>query len=271
MRPGARTPRLAGRLWGIDNGAYPRPGTIGSGFDAAAFLHTLDRYRGHAGCLFVAAPDVITRGPDGAVIGDAAATLAQFPRWARVNPCVWLSRGPRGTRWDHAGRRPVVRARWDLYWRLHALQNVPRRNGDRGDRASPRPAYAYGPSGRPGPLAPRRGDRDPIDRQLWVFSIYGRNDRARGEMAACAITPVCGGPRVTNYVEGLCEGLLAPVRAQAYTPSRDRADAQARAACARGGTLILCLCGRPAARDFARDFAGISRGLEGAFAYFPLG
>jgi len=54
--------------WAIDNGAF-------SGFDEAAFIRTLERFGEAPGCLFVAVPDVI---------GDAAATRARWPFWARL-------------------------------------------------------------------------------------------------------------------------------------------------------------------------------------------
>lgn len=56
----------AGLPWGVDNGAY-------SGFDESRFLHLLDRAQGQPGCLFVVAPDVV---------GDARATLVQWPWWS---------------------------------------------------------------------------------------------------------------------------------------------------------------------------------------------
>jgi len=60
--------RLDPGRWAMDNGAY-------SGFDAAAFMRMLERFNGRKGCRFVAAPDVV---------GDAWATLQQWPFWARV-------------------------------------------------------------------------------------------------------------------------------------------------------------------------------------------
>lgn len=66
-----------GRPWAIDNGCF-------TGFDAEAFVRMLDEHVGYPGCLFAAAPDVLNRRPDGTVVGDAAATLAKFPRWATV-------------------------------------------------------------------------------------------------------------------------------------------------------------------------------------------
>ena len=57
-------------VWAMDNGCYTDtyPGDD-------AYMATLDRYAAHRDrCLFVAAPDVV---------GDAAATLAQFPAMAR--------------------------------------------------------------------------------------------------------------------------------------------------------------------------------------------
>jgi hypothetical protein len=57
-----------GLPWAIDNGAY-------SGFDEARFLRLLERAVGQPGCLFVVAPDVV---------GDAKATLAQWPWWSAL-------------------------------------------------------------------------------------------------------------------------------------------------------------------------------------------
>jgi hypothetical protein len=54
--------------WAMDNGAY-------SGFDCAAFMAMLDKFRARRGCLFVTAPDVV---------GDGAATLERWPFWAAV-------------------------------------------------------------------------------------------------------------------------------------------------------------------------------------------
>lgn len=55
-------------IWAIDNGAF-------SGFDAAAFVASLDRFWKRPGCVFVTAPDVVA---------DAAATLRLFPFWRAV-------------------------------------------------------------------------------------------------------------------------------------------------------------------------------------------
>src|SRR5262249_10270455 len=57
-----------GLPWAADNAAF-------SGFDAAAFCSMLGRITGHLGCRFVASPDVV---------GDAAATLRLFAKWAPV-------------------------------------------------------------------------------------------------------------------------------------------------------------------------------------------
>lgn len=66
---GALQPVLdAGASWAGDNDAF-------TGFDADAFGRMLARVAGSPRCLFVTAPDVV---------GDAAATLALFPRWAEV-------------------------------------------------------------------------------------------------------------------------------------------------------------------------------------------
>lgn len=56
----------AGIPWAADNAAF-------SDFDAEAFLAMLDHLNGVPGGLFVVAPDVV---------GDAAATLEMFERWA---------------------------------------------------------------------------------------------------------------------------------------------------------------------------------------------
>ena len=66
-----------GRPWAGDNGAL-------SGGDADAFIAMLDAHRGYPNCLFIAAPDVVKKYADGRIIGNASATLAQFPRWARI-------------------------------------------------------------------------------------------------------------------------------------------------------------------------------------------
>lgn len=68
-------------LWAADNGAFSKKG----GFDPVAFRKMLDQqcfWRCRDTLLFVAAPDVLRVLEDGTVIGDAAATLAQFPAWA---------------------------------------------------------------------------------------------------------------------------------------------------------------------------------------------
>lgn len=57
----------AGIPWAADNDAF------NAGFDPAAFERMLDSVAGLAGCLFVAAPDVV---------GDWSATRAAFPEWA---------------------------------------------------------------------------------------------------------------------------------------------------------------------------------------------
>jgi hypothetical protein len=67
--------------WGADNGAF-------TGFDAELFLSMLERLRAcdyaYRRCVFVAAPDVLERRPDGSVVGNAAKTLEKFTRWAVV-------------------------------------------------------------------------------------------------------------------------------------------------------------------------------------------
>jgi hypothetical protein len=55
--------------WAMDNGAYS------SGFEPDTFMRMLQRFYGRKGCRFVSCPDVV---------GDAAATLAQWPFWSRV-------------------------------------------------------------------------------------------------------------------------------------------------------------------------------------------
>ncbi|WP_143342074.1 hypothetical protein [Deinococcus indicus] len=63
-------PLADGRWWASDNDGFT------GHFQAAAFLAHLERLGPFAArCLFVAAPDVV---------GDAAATLALFPRWRSV-------------------------------------------------------------------------------------------------------------------------------------------------------------------------------------------
>ena len=78
--PGSGNSPFPGKPWAADNGAF-------TGFDAESFLVMLERLRAqdysYRHCLFVAAPDVLHR-RDGQVVGDAAATLAKFRRWAIV-------------------------------------------------------------------------------------------------------------------------------------------------------------------------------------------
>jgi hypothetical protein len=57
----------AGR-WAIDNGAF-------IGFDAGAYMRTLERFSDQPGCLFATAPDFV---------GDAAATRDRWPFWSKV-------------------------------------------------------------------------------------------------------------------------------------------------------------------------------------------
>ncbi len=57
-----------GLPWAADNGAF-------AGFNEERFLRMLDRIEGRAGCLFVAAPDVVA---------NAEATLGLFKVWQRV-------------------------------------------------------------------------------------------------------------------------------------------------------------------------------------------
>jgi hypothetical protein len=64
LRPGNGNMPTA-KPWAVDNGAF-------AGFDEPAFLRLLDRLRGHQGCLWVVAPDVVA---------DHAATLALFCSW----------------------------------------------------------------------------------------------------------------------------------------------------------------------------------------------
>jgi hypothetical protein len=56
----------AGIPWACDNDCF-------QGLDEVAFVRMLDRVRNLPGCLFVTVPDVV---------GDAAATAAQFDKWA---------------------------------------------------------------------------------------------------------------------------------------------------------------------------------------------
>lgn len=60
--------RLEIGRWAMDNGAY-------SEFDVASFMAMLQRFTGRKGCLFVSCPDVV---------GDAHATLEQWPFWSKV-------------------------------------------------------------------------------------------------------------------------------------------------------------------------------------------
>lgn len=67
--------------WGGDNGAFSKK----EGFNPVKFRAMLAQPNLHANkstCLFIAAPDVLVVLADGTVIGDAVATLAQFPAWA---------------------------------------------------------------------------------------------------------------------------------------------------------------------------------------------
>lgn len=57
----------AGLVWGADNDCY-------SGFNETNYRKMLANVRGHAGCVFVTAPDVV---------GDARATLERFGDWER--------------------------------------------------------------------------------------------------------------------------------------------------------------------------------------------
>jgi hypothetical protein len=69
-------------FWAADNGAFSSKG----GFDHVRFvtmLHRPELRAAAASCRFVVAPDVLRVLPCRTVIGDAAATLAQFPAWAR--------------------------------------------------------------------------------------------------------------------------------------------------------------------------------------------
>lgn len=62
------------RRWAMDNGGY------GGLFDAGAFVTMLKEFADVPGCLFVTAPDVIYASG----IGDAAATLKEWPFWSRL-------------------------------------------------------------------------------------------------------------------------------------------------------------------------------------------
>lgn len=68
--------------WAADNGAFSKK----HGFNPVKFRAMLAQPNLRANvttCLFVAAPDVLRVLDDGTVIGDARATLDQFPTWAR--------------------------------------------------------------------------------------------------------------------------------------------------------------------------------------------
>jgi hypothetical protein len=69
-------------MWAADNGAFTLDA---GGFSAARFRTMLSQpnLRSHADdCLFVVAPDKLSVLPDGAIVGDAAGTLAEFEPWA---------------------------------------------------------------------------------------------------------------------------------------------------------------------------------------------
>jgi hypothetical protein len=66
--------------WGGDNGAFGKHGFNAVRFRAMLAQPHLKAHRDT--CLFIAAPDVLRHLPSGDVIGDAEATLAQFPAWA---------------------------------------------------------------------------------------------------------------------------------------------------------------------------------------------
>lgn len=70
----AESLELQAARWAMDNGGF------GGGFDAGSFVTMLQEFYTQPGCLFVTAPDVISR----AGIGDAAATLKLWPFWSRV-------------------------------------------------------------------------------------------------------------------------------------------------------------------------------------------
>lgn len=70
-------------FWAADNGAFTKSQ---KGFDPEEFRRMLIKpnLQDYAGsCLFVVAPDKLCILPDGEVVGDAAGTLEQFPKWAR--------------------------------------------------------------------------------------------------------------------------------------------------------------------------------------------
>jgi hypothetical protein len=84
IQPGNVCRRVLDRYptWAADNGAFT---TRKKGFEPERFRAMLCQrvLREHVGtCRFVAAPDVLVVRPDGAVSGDARATLEQFPKWA---------------------------------------------------------------------------------------------------------------------------------------------------------------------------------------------
>ena len=70
-------------FWAADNGAFTR-NPAGFNRDRFAAMLELPQFQDHAAsCLFVVAPDCLEVLPTGAVIGDAPATLQQFPEWSR--------------------------------------------------------------------------------------------------------------------------------------------------------------------------------------------
>lgn len=60
--------KLVPGKWAMDNGAY-------SGFEAESFMAMLKRFQGRNGCRWVSCPDVV---------GDAFATLENWPFWSQV-------------------------------------------------------------------------------------------------------------------------------------------------------------------------------------------
>ncbi len=69
-------------FWGGDNSCFT---TKASGFDFWRYLEMLHHpLLDKSTCLFVNAPDVLTVASDGAVVGDAKATLRRFPMWGAI-------------------------------------------------------------------------------------------------------------------------------------------------------------------------------------------
>jgi hypothetical protein len=119
LRPG--NGNLPDRLpWAVDNGAF-------TGFDAAAFLGALARFKGAPGCLWVAAPDVVA---------DAAGTLEQFREWEpRLHADGWpvafvAQDGLTDPPWDSFECLFIGGTTWfKLHWRTRLLIVEAKRRG----------------------------------------------------------------------------------------------------------------------------------------------